>query len=238
MQLHVWQKVIIIIIIIIVVTFTYRLCTGQHADCPLISRLQHLFSSLHEGSMSSECWDARSSSAVDDVLRLWVRWLLDPEDEGARSFGALAAAYHASQRNISENDSLKAFYCRIRSLEICLRDISSSWWWLCVLPAVHKSRSSVAVATKILMVVPNIWGSSVWKLLYVTLLATSIFSDFQMFGKFAHYFFFLTVLSTYQKHLESFEIWCWRRMEKISWTDHVRNEEVLEPRSRGISYKK
>ena len=30
-----------------------------------------------------------------------------------------------------------------------------------------------------------------------------------------------------QKHLESFEIWCWRRMEKISWTDHVGNEEVL-----------
>ena len=27
--------------------------------------------------------------------------------------------------------------------------------------------------------------------------------------------------------LESFEIWCWRRMEKISWTDHVRNEGVL-----------
>jgi len=21
--------------------------------------------------------------------------------------------------------------------------------------------------------------------------------------------------------------WCWRRMEKISWTDHMRNEEVL-----------
>jgi hypothetical protein len=30
-----------------------------------------------------------------------------------------------------------------------------------------------------------------------------------------------------QKHLESFEMWCWRRMEKISLTDHVRNEEVL-----------
>jgi len=30
-----------------------------------------------------------------------------------------------------------------------------------------------------------------------------------------------------QKHLESFEMWYWRRMEKISWTDHVRNEEVL-----------
>jgi hypothetical protein len=25
----------------------------------------------------------------------------------------------------------------------------------------------------------------------------------------------------------SFEMWCWRRMEKISWTDHVRNEDVL-----------
>jgi hypothetical protein len=22
-------------------------------------------------------------------------------------------------------------------------------------------------------------------------------------------------------------MWCWRRMEKISWTNHVRNEEVL-----------
>jgi len=30
-----------------------------------------------------------------------------------------------------------------------------------------------------------------------------------------------------QKHLENFEMCCWRRMEKISWTDHVRNEEVL-----------
>jgi hypothetical protein len=30
-----------------------------------------------------------------------------------------------------------------------------------------------------------------------------------------------------QKHLESFEMWCWRRMEKISWADYVRNEDVL-----------
>ena len=30
-----------------------------------------------------------------------------------------------------------------------------------------------------------------------------------------------------QKHLESFELWCWRRMEKIRWTDHVGNEKVL-----------
>jgi hypothetical protein len=27
-----------------------------------------------------------------------------------------------------------------------------------------------------------------------------------------------------QKYLGSFEMWCWRRMEKISWTDRVRNE--------------
>jgi hypothetical protein len=27
--------------------------------------------------------------------------------------------------------------------------------------------------------------------------------------------------------LRNFEMWCWRRMEKISWTDRVRNEEVL-----------
>jgi hypothetical protein len=36
-----------------------------------------------------------------------------------------------------------------------------------------------------------------------------------------------TLRAVDQKHLESFEIWCWRRMEKISWTDHVRNEEAL-----------
>jgi hypothetical protein len=30
-----------------------------------------------------------------------------------------------------------------------------------------------------------------------------------------------------QKYLESFEMWCWRRMERISWTGRVRNEEVL-----------
>jgi len=36
-----------------------------------------------------------------------------------------------------------------------------------------------------------------------------------------------TIRAVDQKHLESFEMWCWRRMEKISWTDRVRNEEVL-----------
>jgi hypothetical protein len=36
-----------------------------------------------------------------------------------------------------------------------------------------------------------------------------------------------TLRAVDQKHLESFEMWCWRRMEKISWTDHVINKEVL-----------
>jgi hypothetical protein len=30
-----------------------------------------------------------------------------------------------------------------------------------------------------------------------------------------------------QKHLKNLGINCWRRMENINWTDHVRNEEVL-----------
>jgi hypothetical protein len=30
-----------------------------------------------------------------------------------------------------------------------------------------------------------------------------------------------------QKFLGSFEMWCWRRMENMSCTDRVRNEEVL-----------
>jgi hypothetical protein len=35
-----------------------------------------------------------------------------------------------------------------------------------------------------------------------------------------------TLRAVDQKHLESSEMWCWRRMEN-SWTDHVRNKEVL-----------
>jgi hypothetical protein len=30
-----------------------------------------------------------------------------------------------------------------------------------------------------------------------------------------------------QKYLESFEMWGWRRMEKISWTYRISNEAVL-----------
>ena len=48
-----------------------------------------------------------------------------------------------------------------------------------------------------------------------------------------------TLLAADQKYLESFEMWCWRRMEKISWTDHVKKEVLLiESMSRGISYTK
>ena len=36
-----------------------------------------------------------------------------------------------------------------------------------------------------------------------------------------------TLRAVDQKHLESFEMWCWRKMEKISCTDHVRDEELL-----------
>ena len=34
-------------------------------------------------------------------------------------------------------------------------------------------------------------------------------------------------INLFSLYMESFEMWCWRRMEKISWTDRVRNEEVL-----------
>jgi hypothetical protein len=37
----------------------------------------------------------------------------------------------------------------------------------------------------------------------------------------------MTLRAVDQKHLESFEMWHWRRMEKIGWTDNVRNEDVL-----------
>jgi hypothetical protein len=31
-----------------------------------------------------------------------------------------------------------------------------------------------------------------------------------------------------EKYLVSFEMWCWRSMEKINWIDHVENEEALD----------
>jgi hypothetical protein len=32
-----------------------------------------------------------------------------------------------------------------------------------------------------------------------------------------------TLRAVEQKHLQTFKMWCWRRMENISWTDNVRN---------------
>jgi hypothetical protein len=37
----------------------------------------------------------------------------------------------------------------------------------------------------------------------------------------------LTLRKVDQKYLESIEMWCCGRMEKISWTNLVRNEEAL-----------
>ena len=30
------------------------------------------------------------------------------------------------------------------------------------------------------------------------------------------------------KYLESFKMWCWRRMENIKWSEKVTNEQVLD----------
>ena len=47
----------------------------------------------------------------------------------------------------------------------------------------------------------------------------------------------LTIRKVDQKHLGSFEMRRLRRIEKISWTDRVRNEEVLQRvKRRGKSY--
>jgi len=39
-----------------------------------------------------------------------------------------------------------------------------------------------------------------------------------------------TLLKVDDEYLESFGMWCWRRMEKISRTDHVRTEVLLRIR--------
>ena len=37
-----------------------------------------------------------------------------------------------------------------------------------------------------------------------------------------------TLRKSERKYLENFEMWCWRRMEKIKWPEKVTNEQVLE----------
>ena len=57
--------------------------------------------------------------------------------------------------------------------------------------------------------------------IWISPASQSKFSEFILFRYFA------SLRAVDQKHLESFEMWCWRRMEKISWTDHVRNKDIL-----------
>jgi hypothetical protein len=42
-----------------------------------------------------------------------------------------------------------------------------------------------------------------------------------------------TIAKEERKRIEAFEIWCFRKMLKISWTDIVTIEEVLERMSEG-----
>ena len=68
-------------------------------------------------------------------------------------------------------------------------------------------------------------------LLYVYCTYFHYFISSQTDGKYKRWYAFYgaeiwTLRTTDQKYLESFEMWCWRRMEEISWTDRVRNEEV------------
>jgi hypothetical protein len=39
-----------------------------------------------------------------------------------------------------------------------------------------------------------------------------------------------------QRYLKSFEIWYWRRKEKISWAEHVKHEEVLQRLKEGSKF--
>jgi hypothetical protein len=39
-----------------------------------------------------------------------------------------------------------------------------------------------------------------------------------------------TLWKVYQKYLEGFKVWCWKRMEITTWIDRVRNEQVLHRR--------
>ena len=66
-------------------------------------------------------------------------------------------------------------------------------------------------------------------LLFVTVFTTAlklvVFTKYNGMTKFK--IFSGPTLWPDQNRLESSVMWCWRRIEKISWTDHVRNEEVL-----------
>jgi hypothetical protein len=38
------------------------------------------------------------------------------------------------------------------------------------------------------------------------------------------------------KYLKSFETWCWRRVEKIKWSEKITNEEVVFVKERKVRF--
>ena len=97
------------------------------------------------------------------------------------------------------------------------------------------------------------WLTLHWKLLYVeSLRKTAFYFDLYLtlhvVSTFIHLYIyreknfvpwkwtnFYIILPRYwtpskadQKRMESYKMWCWRKMEKISWTDSVKNEELLQ----------
>jgi len=45
-----------------------------------------------------------------------------------------------------------------------------------------------------------------------------------------------TFREVHQKYMKFSKVWCWRRMEKISWTDRVKNKVLLWFKEKEISY--
>jgi hypothetical protein len=43
-----------------------------------------------------------------------------------------------------------------------------------------------------------------------------------------------TFRKVHQKYLESFEMWCWRRTEKIGWTDRASNKVLYRVKGKNI----
>jgi hypothetical protein len=42
-----------------------------------------------------------------------------------------------------------------------------------------------------------------------------------------------TFREMHQKYMKISEVWCWKRMEKVSWTDRVKNEVLLRFKEKG-----
>jgi hypothetical protein len=85
-----------------------------------------------------------------------------------------------------------------------------------------------------------------WEIKFKTAMAKAAFNkkiifttklDLNLSKKLVRCYIWSTLRETDEKYLGHFEMWCSKRMEKMSWTNHVRNEKVLHTaRKRGISY--